>query len=69
MRGPRDVQGRSGRVALLRTKVVLASAARLVLAEAVERRAERRALVFRRVLDMFAMCCDDRQVLWMLMVR
>lgn len=46
------VHGRSGSVALLRVKVVLARAARFVADEAAVRRAVRRALLLRSVLDM-----------------
>ena len=49
------IQGRSGKVALLRVKVVLASAARLVAEGADALRAVRRALLFRSVLDIAIM--------------
>ena len=49
---PSYVHGRSGRVALLRVKVVLARAARFVPDEAAVLRAVRRALFLRSVLDM-----------------
>lgn len=62
----RHIHGRSGSVALPRVKVVPAMAARLVAAGPEERRAVRRALLRRRVVDMIAAVsgCYLSQLVW-----
>ena len=50
-----NIHGRSGKVALLRVKVVLARAARLVIEGAAALRAVRIALLLRSVLDILVL--------------
>ena len=57
----RYVQGKSGSVALLRMKVVLARAARLVAGLAVARTAERNALVLIRLADIGSLQISRRR--------
>jgi hypothetical protein len=55
-----DVQARSGRVTLLRVKVVPARAARFVSGALAERRAERTALCFKSadaIVVKYMVCC------------